>query len=50
MHERLYLKEREQNDFIELFISILYYDLKNPLFNIMGYNELIGDICPDVEV
>jgi len=47
MHERLYLKERELNDFLELFISILSHDLKTPLFNIMGYNELIGDICPD---
>jgi len=45
MHEKLYIKEREANEFLELFISILSHDLKNPLFTIGGYNELIKDIC-----
>jgi signal transduction histidine kinase len=45
MQKRLYQKERESNEFLELFISILSHDLKNPLFVIMSYDELIGDVC-----
>lgn len=49
MHKRLYQKEREANEFLELFISILSHDLKNPLFAIRGYDELIGDVCENAE-
>ena len=45
MHKRLYQKEREANEFLELFIGILSHDLKNPLFTLEGYNELIVDAC-----
>ncbi len=45
MHENLYLKEREMNEFLELFLSILSHDLKSPLITIMGYNEFISKVC-----
>jgi len=45
MQKRLYQKERESSEFLELFIGILSHDLKNPLFVIKGYDELIGDVC-----
>ncbi|MHC1636501.1 MAG: ATP-binding protein [Candidatus Methanospirareceae archaeon] len=48
MHKRLYLKEREINEFLELFIDILAHDLKNPLFIISGYIEVIGEVCSGV--
>ena len=45
MHENRYLKEREMNEFLELFLSILSHDLKSPLITIMGYNEFISKVC-----
>jgi signal transduction histidine kinase len=45
MHKKLYQHEREMNEFLELFLSILSHDLKSPLITILGFNELIGNIC-----
>ena len=48
MNEKLYAKERELNEFLELFLGILSHDLKSPLITIMGFNELISQVCENV--
>ncbi|MCW3135505.1 MAG: ATP-binding protein [Canidatus Methanoxibalbensis ujae] len=45
--EELYMRERKLNDFLELFISVLSHDLKNPLIPISGYAEILCEICEE---